>query len=275
MRYHQAMSFRLPAGQPFGAIAKRYEVVGFTLTQTAYAPNLHLPPHAHECACFCLVLRGSYVERFGRMELACQSASLLFRPPGAAHSDHFHNVESQCFLIETETAWLNEVREQGARFDEPGTTQGAATWLALKVYEEFQRRDVVSPLAIEGLTLALAAELARLPIKAATKPPRWLQQVKDLLHAQFAEPLSLKCIAATVGVHPVYLAAAFRKQQGCMIGEFVRQLRVAYACREMLKPEVSLIELAFAAGGSSQSHFSRTFKQITGLTLAQYRSSRK
>lgn len=275
MHYHHAMSLRLPAGEHFGAIASRYDVAGFTLTQTAYAPNLHLPLHAHERACFCLVLRGSYVERFGRMELDCQPATLLFRPPGASHSDHFRDVESQCFLIETETAWLDEVREQGGRFDEPSATRGAATWLAMRIWKEFQRRDPVSPLAVQGLTLALAAELARLPIRSAGEPPRWLQAVKDLLHAQFAENLSLEFIAATAGVHPVYLAAAFRKHQGCTIGDYVRRLRIAYACREMLKPEVSLIDIAFAAGFSSQSHFSRTFKQITGLTPAQYRADQK
>jgi AraC family transcriptional regulator len=269
--YNHIMSFRPPAGEHFGAIAD-CDVAGFTLTHTAYAPNQHLPPHAHERACFCLNLRGSYVERFGRMELDCQSASLLVRPPGESHSNHFHNVESQAFLIEPETAWLDNVREQGVRFAEPSTVRGAATWLAVKVFEEFQHRDTVSPLAVQGLMLTLAAELARVPIKAKTKLPRWLQQVKDLLHAHFAEPLSLEFIASSVGVHPVYLAAAFRKHQRCTIGDYVRQLRVEYACRAMLKPEVSLIEIAFAAGFSSQSHFSRTFKQLTGMSPAQYRA---
>lgn len=272
--YHHLMSFHPPTGEHFGAIAD-CDVAGFTLTQTAYAPNLHLPRHAHERACFCLNLRGSYVEGFGRMELDCQPTSLLFRPPGASHSNDFHNVESQCFLIEPATAWLDDVREQGARFDEPRTVQGAATWLAVKVFEEFQHRDSVSPLAVQGLMLALAAELARVPIKMKARSPRWLRQVKDLLHAQFAESLSLESIATTVGVHPVYLAAAFRKYQGCTIGDYVRHLRVEYACREMLKPEVSLIELALAVGFSSQSHFSRTFKQLTGLTPAQYRAIHK
>jgi AraC family transcriptional regulator len=272
--YRRGMSFRPPAGEHFGAIAD-CDVAGFTLTQTAYTPNLHLPRHAHERACFCLNLRGSYVENFGSMELDCQPDSLLFRPPDASHSNHFHNVGSQCFLIEPETAWLDDVREQGARFDEPNTTRGAATWLAMRVFEEFQHRDAVSPLAVQGLMLALAAELARVPIKSTTKPPRWLQQVKDLLHAQFAEQPSLEFIAATVGVHSVHLATTFHKHQGCTIGDYLRQLRVAYACREMLKPEVSLIELAYAAGFSSQSHFSRTFKQITGMTPTQYRAIQK
>lgn len=267
------MSFRPPVSEHFGALAN-CEVAGFRLTRTAYAPHQHLSPHVHERACFCLNLRGSYVERFGGMELACQSSSLLFRPPGETHADDFHNIESQCFLIEPETAWLDEVREQGVRFDEPRTAQGAATWLAMKVYEEFQRRDAVSALAVQGLMLTLAAEFARPQSKAMTKPPRWLQQVKDLLHAQFAEPLSLEFIAASVGVHPVYLAAAFRKHQRCTIGEYVRRLRVEYACRAMLKPAVSLVEVAFAAGFSSQSHFSRIFKQHTGMSPAQYRAGK-
>ncbi len=48
------------------------------------------------------------------------------------------------------------------------------------------RLDEVSPLAVQGLTLAIGAELAREPIKVAPNaPPRWLQQVKEILHSRF------------------------------------------------------------------------------------------
>ena len=50
MSYYHAMNFRLPAGQHFGAISKSYDVAGFTLTQTAYAPNLKLPRRRCELA---------------------------------------------------------------------------------------------------------------------------------------------------------------------------------------------------------------------------------
>jgi AraC family transcriptional regulator len=268
------MSFRLPAGQHFGAISKSYDLAGFTLTQTAYAPNLKLPRHAHERACFCLVLRGSYTESFGQTAFDCQPASLLFRPPAEPHTDHFHNAGSVCFLIEVESGWLDGLREHAARFDTPTTIQtGAAAWLALKVYDEFSHLDEVSPLAIQGLTLALTAELARAPVKVMSQaPPRWLQQVKELLHARFAENLTLAYLAETVGVHPVYLAAAFRKCFACTIGDYVRRLRVEYACCAVLNPDVPLAEIALSAGFSSQSHFSRTFKQFTGMSPAQYRA---
>lgn len=271
------MRLKLPAGQHFGAISKSYDVAGFVLTQTAYAPNLKLPRHSHERACFCLVLQGSYVESFGKSELTCNPSSLIFRPPGELHSDHFHNSGSRCFLIEVEAAWLDCLREQAVSFDNPKAAQGtSATWLAMKVYEEFKQRDEVSPLAVQGLTLAIAAELARTPVKASGhKAPRWMQQVKEILHAEFAEPLTLDYLADAAGVHPVYLAAAFRKYYRLTIGDYVRQLRVEYACREILKSDVPLIDIALSAGFSSQSHFSRTFKHLTGMSPTQYRAFKK
>jgi AraC family transcriptional regulator len=271
------MSFKLPAGQHFGAISKSYDLAGFTLTKTAYSPNLKLSKHAHELACFCLVLHGSYVESYGKTTLDCQPSSLLFRPPGELHTDHFHNAGSVCFLIEVNADWLDCIREHTATFDSPtAIRQSSAAWLAMKAYEEFNHLDEVSPLAVQGLTLAIAAELARAPIKVAPNAaPRWLQQVKEILHAHFSENLTLASIAETVGVHPVYLAAAFRKCYRCTIGDYVRQLRVAYACRALLNSDVPLVEIALSAGFSSQSHFSRTFKQLTGISPAQYRACRK
>jgi AraC family transcriptional regulator len=271
------MSFRLSAGQHFGAISKSYDMAGITLTHTAYVPNLKLPNHAHERACFCLVLRGSYVERYGQTALNCKPASLLFRPPGEPHSDQFHKTGSACFLIEVEPGWLDCLREYAATFDHPTMIQASsAAWLAMKAYEEFNHIDEVSPLAVQGLTLTIAAELARKPLKVATNtPPHWLKQVKEILHAHFSENLTLACIAEMVGMHPVYLAAAFRKCYRCTIGDYVRRLRVEYACRALLNDDVPLIEIALSAGFSSQSHFSRTFKQFTGMSPAQYRAFRK
>jgi AraC family transcriptional regulator len=271
------MRFKLPAGQHFGAISKRYDVAGFTLTKTTYAPNFETPLHSHERACFCLVLRGGYVESYGNLELTCKPSSLLFRPPEEPHSNHIQNAGGLCFIIELGSDWLDRIREQSAAFNDPITVeQGSAAWLAMRAYEEFNYIDEVSALAVQGLTLAIAAELARKPIKAATNtPPHWLQQVKEILHAHFSENLTLACIAEMVDVHPVYLAAAFRSRYHCTIGDHVRQLRVEYACRELLNSDVPLVEIALSAGFSSQSHFSRTFKLFTGMSPAQYRAFRK
>ena len=67
-------------------------------------------------------------------------------------------------------------------------------------------------------------------------------------------------------MHPVYLACAFRRHYRCTIGEYVRQLRVESACRELSKANTPLSQIALTAGFTDQSQFSRTFKRVIGLT---------
>src|SRR5574341_1998626 len=103
--------------------------------------------------------------------------------------------------------------------------------------------------------------------------PRWLQQARELLHGRFMEHLTLAEVAHNVGVHPVHLAQAFHKSYQCTVGDYVRQLRVEYACRELASSETPIVEIALAAGFCDQSHFTRTFKRCIGVAPSQYRES--
>jgi AraC family transcriptional regulator len=134
--------------------------------------------------------------------------------------------------------------------------------------------DGVSPLAIEGLTLELLAESARNTSPVLDRrPPGWLISVCDMLHEQFSEPPPLGTIAEEAGVHPAHLARTFRQVHGCTLGDYVRKLRIEYACRCLTNPETPLAEIALAAGFSDQSHFSRTFKRQMGVPPGEFRKS--
>lgn len=257
-----------------GAVARRRELAGFTLFETSYAPHLKMPRHAHEPASFGLVLHGSYTEQCGPHTRTCQPSTLVFHPPDEEHAVEFHQARVRIFRLETKSHWLARVCEHTAAFNQPEEFHGGpAAQLALRLYREFQEMDEAAPLAIEGLALEILAAVVRSQTRdSASQPPRWLQQARDLLHAQFSDNLTLANIALVVGVHPVYLAREFRKYFRCTIGEYVRRLRVESACREMAASDAPLIEIAAAAGFYDQSHFSRTFKRLTGLTPAEYRA---
>jgi AraC family transcriptional regulator len=134
--------------------------------------------------------------------------------------------------------------------------------------------DEISPLAIEALALELLAEGARLaPNVVTTAPPPWLQQIDDLLRSEFIEPLTLDRIAGSVGVHPSHLARVFRRAHGCTVGDYLRNLRIEFACDRLRTTDASLVEIALAAGFSDQSHFSKTFKRQTGMSPAIFKKS--
>ncbi len=75
-----------------------------------------------------------------------------------------------------------------------------------------------------------------------------------------------------VEVHPVYLATQFRRAYGQSIGNYQRQLRIEFACRELEKTQESMAAIALTAGFSDQAHFSRTFKRLKGVSPREYRS---
>lgn len=102
--------------------------------------------------------------------------------------------------------------------------------------------------------------------------PQWLERVREILEQRFAEPFKLSEIAAEVGVHPVHLAREFRKHYGTSVGEYLRRVRIEYACRELMDSNVAVTNIAFAAGFADQSHFSRTFKRLCGTTPGRYRA---
>ncbi|MCI0486741.1 MAG: AraC family transcriptional regulator [Blastocatellia bacterium] len=256
-----------------GEALRHRELPGFAMTEVAYSPGLKMRNHSHEPAYFGLVLQGAYTEKYGQKNRNCKASTLVFHPPGEDHAVEFHWQGARIFRVEIKPECLERVREHSVTLDRPAGFQGGwPTWLAARLYNEFQETDRAAPLAIEGLTLEILAETARHQSDSSEcSPPRWLRQAKDLLHDQFSENLSLAAVAEAVRVHPVYLARAWRKHFHCTVGQYLRQLRIENACREIARSDTPLAEIAAAAGFYDQSHFSRTFKRITGLTPAEYR----
>jgi AraC family transcriptional regulator len=268
---------KLSAGQLYGSVLRSSAVSGFKLIETAYAPCVEIPRHFHESAYLCLVLQGNYTETYGRHLRVCKPSTLIFHPPDESHSDSFHHGGGRCFNIQVSLPWLNRVREYSMVMDSPAEYYGGALAnLAMKLYREFRLLDEVSPLAVEGLMLEIAAEASRRkrPLSGTKIPPR-IEMAKDFISAYFNRPLALKQIAESVEAHPVYLAREFHKHYHCTIGEYVRRLRVESACQRLSDSDEPLSNIALAVGFSDQSHFSRTFKRLTGMTPAKYRKARR
>src|SRR5262245_9616173 len=267
------MHQRLSPGQFYGQVTRQRVVAGLHLSETRYAPGTRLPRHCHEHGYVCLVRRGHYQEKYGGRERSCGPLTVAFHPPGELHAEHFAGDETWSFNIEMTSAWLARWREVVPQLDWTADFRGGSlAALALRLYGEFLRSDEAAPLAIEGLALQMLAEAWRGSLGCVERtPPRWLARVRDLLDDRFAKPLTLAELAQLADVHPVHVAAAFRRQYGCTVGQYVRRRRIEYACRELTSSATGLAEVALAAGFADQSHFCRTFKRLTGLTPAAYR----
>ena len=256
-----------------GESVKKVATDKFVLTETTHPPNRILPQHYHQHPNLSLVLSGSFTESVHRNSLECGPQSLLIKPAGEPHSNQYGRKGVRCLVIEVLPRWIELLHPWSKVFDAVDHIQrGVLSLLAMRIYKEFRSLDSASMLAMEGLLLEIMAEASRRSRSVLKrKPPNWLEQAKEMIHGHFPESLSLTALAEAVGVHPVHLAREFRNCYRCTIGEYVRNLRIEFACREISTSNASLFQIALAAGFSDHSHFSRTFRQLTGMTPAEYR----
>lgn len=266
---------RLRPGRLFGDILKTSVGSELWLTETLCPPSFKAPRHSHELFQFCFVIEGGFSEKCGQRKRECTPLTLITHPSDETHANRYYSSGAHCFVVEIGEQWLSRFREYSLMLDcSTQFNHGFSVWLAKRLYNEFYRMDGASPIAIEGLTLEMMAEVSRRHVKTSeSTSPRWLERTRELLQAHFSDEMSLERIARTVGTHPVHLARVFRQYYGCTIGEYIRQLRVEFACRELSLTDAPLAQIALAAGFYDQSHFSRTFKKIVGLTPTVYRAS--
>jgi AraC family transcriptional regulator len=268
------MSLLLRDGKFLGEAFHTRRINDLVLADVTYPAGLSLPRHMHERPYICLIRHGTYSERYGRRSRSCGPAMVVYHPAGEHHCQEMHGCDVASFNVEIGQTWQQRMSEIGMAADQPVQFEGGrARDIAVRMLRELNHDDIDTTPAIEDLFWQLLAEIRSSVTPRPPGPgPAWLGAVREILDTCIREPISLSGIADDIGVHPMHLAATFRRHFGCSVGEYLRRRRVA-AAREMLaKPDMPLTRIAIDAGFADQSHLTRTFKRLTGMTPGRYRT---
>lgn len=261
-----------PSASIAGHVLRMREIAGFRLFEVEYRAGLDLRPHFHPHGHLIYVLSGNYSESCAAGLVEMGPKSLRYLPPGHTHANRFTSG-ARCLVIEIAPAVLARVNQVTKTMDRAGEVQGPVSgWLAERLCEEFQRPLEAGGLALEGMLLELTAETARRVGQGAAKiAPEWLKSARRHLESNCLRSVSLAEIARVSGMHRVHVSREFRKHFGTTIGEFLRNLRVQHARRLLTTSTQTLTDIALDCGFADQSHFSATFRRLTGLTPAVFR----
>jgi AraC family transcriptional regulator len=203
-------------------------------------------------------------------------SSVITKPPGADHANALTGRGARCLVLELTAGRLAQLHEHLRVFDDVrSVAPPAVIHLAARATAELSAPDSLSSVVLEGLALEIVAASARatsrVAHRAADRPAAaWLDRAREILH-ESPEDVTLSSLAAAVGLHPVYVARAFRARHGCSVGDYARRLRIRRAALEITEGAHSLATVAARAGFADQSHFSRVFRRLTGVSPAEYR----
>lgn len=96
-------------------------------------------------------------------------------------------------------------------------------------------------------------------------------QVRAYLHDNYAVNITLDDLAKTVAMQPLKLLRLCRREWGLPPHRYLIQLRV-YRAKQLIAAGLPLANIATDTGFSDQSHFTRHFKRLVGVTPGQYRA---
>jgi AraC family transcriptional regulator len=266
-------AMHLKAGEHYGSVFHKLNIPSAIVSESVYEKRMPLPEHSHELAFFTLILNGRYSEEFRGKGFSYSPMTVIWRQADISHKDSIDSNSSRFFFVEIERACLQKLLPGGEVPDHLWERSGSLSWLAHRLRGEMAYSENFSPLIAEGITLEMIGHLTRKKITPDKKPPAWLLRVVEKLNEEFSENISSERLAAEAGVHPVHLAATFRRFYHSTAGEYVQNLRIARAAKLLLEKEISIAEIAVSGGFADQSHFTRVFKRHTGVTPGVFRNS--
>ena len=130
--------------------------------------------------------------------------------------------------------------------------------------------------AAGALYWTLGMESKRRPLYRATQLSWYAARVdraKELMRADFAEPLSLSRLAREVGMSLYPFARVFSELEGEPPHRFLVGTRLSEAARRLREGE-RVTQVCFAVGFGSLSHFISAFRRRYGASPSQFRVAR-
>lgn len=264
----------LKAGQTFWSQKKSIQLEGTILTEVKYTPNIaELPWHYHENFLFYYHIRGSLEEVNKKKTVNCTAGTLLFHHWQDPHFDKNFSDDASFFHIEIENKWFLKhhikpsILEGSVQLENPVLKP-----LFHKIHKEIKHNDATSQISVDGLLLQSIAEITRTTNVRNFRIPVWVNKVREILNDGIRDKITLETLSFETGIHPVHLSKEFPKYFNMGFGEYIRNIRVEKATQLLSSTKITLSEIAYDCGFADQSHFTRCFKDVFGVTPLNYRN---
>jgi len=224
--------------------------------------------HYHENSHLSFVLRGGALEKRKSSQFERLPGQIMFFHAGEWHQSVNKLFPARNVNLEIETGFLRDNGLTEAAVNFSVLKNPNSKFIMLKVYKELLIEDDFSGASIKMLLLNLICVNQKTYL--AKGLPLWVNIINEVLNDKWNEPLSLTDLSEATGVHPVTISKFFPKYFSCTFGEYMRRLKIEKSLQLMKTSSASLTEIALECGFSDQSHFTRTFKQLTGFLPTQY-----
>ncbi len=236
-----------------------------TYSKEAFTSQMHYHDNLH----ISFVLQGGSIEKRIGSEYERLPNNIMFYRAGEIHQNIQKVFPSKNINLEIEKDFLKKYEISEDAINRAITCNPDGKFLMLKLYKELSESDIFSVTSINMLFLDLIIKFEKINHKREF--PAWLKIIYELLNDQWNEKLTLSDLAKAANINPITISKHFHKYFSCTLGEYMRKLKIEKSMSMINDSKHSLTEIAYACNFADQSHFTRTFKQLTGFLPKQYK----
>lgn len=139
-------------------------------------------------------------------------------------------------------------------------------------FEEGAYTQNMSDYAMSLLLMEISRGYAQ-PAGVRDKLPEAVISAREWIKNHYYHPFEVSELAEILGYRADYLSSLFKRQMGVPIVRYANQIRIRTAKTLLSNYDVTIKEAAYSCGFSDEKYFMKVFKQMEGITPAQYRSS--
>ncbi|HKP39243.1 MAG TPA: AraC family transcriptional regulator [Pyrinomonadaceae bacterium] len=230
------------------------------------------PAHMHEEYSIALVLEGTEETICNGKSHKARRGDLLFVNAEQVHASRSADSEYRAFKIWPDALARITGKSNTTHFPHLVVNDSTLFRALLSLHRDLEQNG--SALEQESRFVSTMAFLLERqgqfgPDTRSKNEDCTVRVVRDYLRDHYAENVSLSQLTSLTNLSPFYLLRVFRNRAGFPPHEYQTQVRIAHA-RRLIRTGTPLSQAAIETGFFDQSHLSRNFKRIVGVTPRQY-----
>lgn len=259
----------LEKGAYLGKVLDLSQADGILAGATSYNPGDGTGVmHYHKNSHLSFVLCGGGVEKRRSSEVERLPGQIMFFHAGEPHQCINKSFPARNINLEIEPAFFSDNQFTESDINLSVLRNPNSKFVMLKVYKELLAADSFSGSSVKMLLLYLMCGNPK--TESRSGQPLWVNLAREVLHDRWNGQLSLRDLSQATDVHPVTISKFFPMYFSCTFGEYMRRIKIEKSLHLIKTSAYSLTAIAQECGFSDQSHFTRTFKQLTGFLPSQY-----
>ncbi|MBR3057433.1 MAG: AraC family transcriptional regulator [Clostridiales bacterium] len=248
-------------------------------------------PHKHDALEICIPIENEYKYIIGTKSYTITPGDIFFIPPNTLHEIECEN-EGCRFIYLFNVSFLShlfEYRFLSEFLKEPHVINEASNpGIYAKIYSAFMAindqyfmyENMVLEMSIYSKLLEIFSLIATISpqfnpirIEDAKRKDRYakFRALINHINSHFMDEISLEWAADYVGFSKFHFARLFKDYTDVTFYDYLLHRRMQAAKLMLSDTDKTVTEIAFQSGFNNLTSFTRSFKNVTGLTPSQYR----